>query len=52
MTLFIFRFLSFLSILPNCKGSIVVFDNLKFISFDLTPKVPIEATFLLFNFSI
>ena len=52
MTLSILLSLSFFNIRPNCNGSIVVFNKLKLILFDLTPKVPIEATFLLLNFQI
>ena len=36
----------------NLIGLIVVLDKFKLIFFDLTPKVPTEATFLLFNFNI
>ena len=45
--------------IDKCKLSLtgnhkfyIVGDKLKLILFDLTPKVPIEATFLLFNFNI
>ena len=41
-----------INIFPNFMGLIVVLDKLIFILFDLTPKVPIEATFMLLSLSI
>ena len=46
------NFLTYLIFAANLIGSIVVLDKFKLIFFDLTPKVPTEATFLLFNFNI
>ena len=52
MTLFIFCFFKLHKILLNLIGSIVVLDKSIFNFFALTPKVPIEATFLLFKYNI
>ena len=43
---------SFSKICPNCNEFIVVFDKSILILLDLTPKVPIDATFFLFKLSI
>ena len=47
-----FWLFNLVNIWANLIGSIVVFDKFRLTFFDLTPKVPIEATLLLFNFNI
>ena len=52
ITLFNFNSLNRCNILCIFKGSIDVFFVCKFIFFDKTPKVPIDAAFILFKDNI